>query len=139
MKSKKQRNRREFSLRQLEAELRELPQPTPPRDLEGKLLGRIPNGASSRAPKIRGHWLPAASVVGAAAALALLFGFKDNLLLISKKTEPHIYLIQTSPEYILADTFKTTPHDVDPSYILPPEGVAPVPRQLDKPNTRRTP
>ncbi|HOW73015.1 MAG TPA: hypothetical protein PKY77_20650 [Phycisphaerae bacterium] len=105
-------------LLELEARLRDLPRPTVPPGLEGKLLDAIPESASGPIPSRALLWkriVPAAAAVAATVAIAILLRESP----VFSRRAPRVDMRATSPEYVLAQKTSQNPQETNPWNILP--------------------
>ena len=106
-------------LMKLEARLRDLPRPTVPPGLEGKLLDAIPERVSG---PIAGRALLWRRIVAAAAAVAatVAIAILSRESKVSSRRTPTADMRATSPEYVLAQKTLQNPQETNPWNILPP-------------------
>jgi hypothetical protein len=113
----------DFQLRELERQLRHLPAPVPPPELECRLLAGIPEMKARRAEPRRKVVLTYALVSTVAVLLFIgagLIVYKNNYCAPTGRPSPTITASDTIPQFILGTTAAPNFQETRPCDILPP-------------------
>ena len=111
------------TLAALEAELRRLPPPEPPADLEAALISAIPSGIPSRRAARQTRWALSVASAAAAAAVAVAALMVMHFRETAGPPERHAtrdVLNDTRPAFIVEARSIPISQETDPCNILPP-------------------